>query len=110
LSIRFGVSSELGSLPRNVRLCVARLRAVGLPRNLRGPRAYLVEPHVASRAPLTRRPSKRPFTGRPASHALLSLRQRFYVGRPASGIVWLLTGGLFGIGWLIDFFLIPDFV
>lgn len=60
--------------------------------------------------PLTRRPSKRPFSGRPASHTLISLRQRFYVGRPASGIVWLLTGGLFGIGWLIDFFLIPDFV
>ena len=35
---------------------------------------------------------------------------RFYVGRPASGVVWLLTGGLFGIGWIIDFFLLPDFV
>ena len=35
---------------------------------------------------------------------------RFYVGRPASGLVWLLTGGLFGIGWIIDFFLLPDFV
>jgi hypothetical protein len=36
--------------------------------------------------------------------------QRFYVGRPVSGLVWLLTGGLFGIGWVIDFFLIPEFV
>lgn len=35
---------------------------------------------------------------------------RFYVGRPASGLVWLLTCGLFGIGWLVDFFLIPEFV
>ena len=35
---------------------------------------------------------------------------RFYVGRPASGLVWMLTGGLFGIGWIIDFFLLPDFV
>ena len=36
--------------------------------------------------------------------------QRFYVGRPMSGLVWLLTGGLFGVGWLIDVFLIPEFV
>ena len=27
---------------------------------------------------------------------------RFYVGRPISGIIWLLTGGLFFIGQLID--------
>jgi hypothetical protein len=44
------------------------------------------------------------------SLSLLISLQRFYIGRPASGIVWLLTGGLFGIGWIIDFFLIPDFV
>ncbi len=35
---------------------------------------------------------------------------RFYVGRPVSGAVWLFTGGLFGIGWIVDFFLIPEFV
>jgi hypothetical protein len=27
-----------------------------------------------------------------------------------SGLVWLFTGGLFGVGWIIDFFLIPEFV
>jgi hypothetical protein len=32
--------------------------------------------------------------------------QRFYAGKIKSGILWLLTGGLFGIGQLIDFILI----
>ena len=31
---------------------------------------------------------------------------RFYVGKMGSGIVWFLTGGLFGIGAFIDFFAI----
>ena len=32
---------------------------------------------------------------------------RFYFGKPVSGTVYLFTFGLFGIGWLIDLFLIP---
>ena len=32
---------------------------------------------------------------------------RFYFGKRTSGLVWLLTGGLLGVGWLIDLFLIP---
>ena len=32
---------------------------------------------------------------------------RFYYGRPISGLIWMLTGGFFLIGWLIDLFLIP---
>lgn len=33
---------------------------------------------------------------------------RFYYGKPISGTVWLCTLGIFGIGWIVDFFLIPS--
>ena len=32
---------------------------------------------------------------------------RFYYGRPKTGTLWFFTFGLFGVGWLIDLFLIP---
>jgi TM2 domain-containing membrane protein YozV len=32
---------------------------------------------------------------------------RFYYGRPWTGTLWFFTLGLFGIGWLIDAFLLP---
>ncbi|TNE67216.1 MAG: TM2 domain-containing protein [Alphaproteobacteria bacterium] len=32
---------------------------------------------------------------------------RFYIGRWFTGIIYLLTLGLFGIGWLMDMILIP---
>lgn len=31
---------------------------------------------------------------------------RFYVGKAGTGIIWLLTGGLVGIGWILDCLLI----
>jgi TM2 domain-containing membrane protein YozV len=33
---------------------------------------------------------------------------RFYFGKKWSGLLWLCTGGLFGVGWLIDVFFIPN--
>lgn len=35
---------------------------------------------------------------------------RFYLGRPISGVVQLLTFGLFGLWWLLDLILIPGIV
>jgi len=32
---------------------------------------------------------------------------RFYFGKRVSGTIWFFTGGLLGIGWLVDLFLIP---
>ncbi len=32
---------------------------------------------------------------------------RFYFGKPVSGTIWMFTFGLFGIGWIVDLFLIP---
>ena len=35
---------------------------------------------------------------------------RFYNGRWITGIIWLLTGGVFLIGQIVDLFLIPGMV
>lgn len=31
---------------------------------------------------------------------------RFYVGKIGTGLLWLFTGGMFGIGWIVDLVLI----
>jgi TM2 domain-containing membrane protein YozV len=41
------------------------------------------------------------------SFVLVAGVHRFYLGRYITGIIWLLTGGLFFIGTIIDAFLIP---
>jgi len=33
---------------------------------------------------------------------------RFYYGRPISGTIYFFTFGIFLIGWIVDFFLIPS--
>lgn len=33
---------------------------------------------------------------------------RFYYGKPITGTIWFFTLGLLGIGWIVDFFLIPS--
>lgn len=33
---------------------------------------------------------------------------RFYYGKKVTGVIWFLTLGLLGIGWIVDFFLIPQ--
>lgn len=33
---------------------------------------------------------------------------RFYYGKPLTGLLWFFTGGLLGIGWLVDVFFIPS--
>ena len=33
---------------------------------------------------------------------------RFYFGKPITGTLWLFTLGLLGVGWVVDFFLMPS--
>ncbi|MBC7532082.1 MAG: TM2 domain-containing protein [Oligoflexus sp.] len=35
---------------------------------------------------------------------------RFYLGKFGTGLLYLLTGGLLGIGWLYDFFMLNEIV
>jgi TM2 domain-containing membrane protein YozV len=32
---------------------------------------------------------------------------KFYLGRPFIGLLYFFTGGLFLVGWIVDFFTLP---
>jgi TM2 domain-containing membrane protein YozV len=42
-----------------------------------------------------------------AGFFFISGLHRFYMGRWVSGLLWLFTGGLCGVGQLIDLFFVP---
>lgn len=53
----------------------------------------------------------------PVGYALLALGlfgfcglHRLYAGRVISGVIWLLTGGLCGVGQIIDIFFLPRMI
>jgi len=41
---------------------------------------------------------------------IVSGLHRFYLGKWGTGLLWLLTGGLLGVGTVVDLFLIPGMV
>lgn len=62
-----------------------------------------VEDYVAPEVPVGEEPEKSWMTTLLLSIFLGGLGvHRFYVGKTGTGILWLITGGVFGIGYLVD--------
>ena len=91
----------------DVRQRNVRLRLVALLGYLWRAREYCSRPPLAPLRTPAPAPRYQPTTHLAPNPPSL---QRFYVGRPVSGLVWLFTGGLLGVGWVVDFFLLRDFV
>lgn len=69
--------------------------------------AYTSPPQFVKYVPVGYVRSHSPFLGYVFWIVGFTGAHRFYFGKPLTGALWFFTFGLFGIGWLVDAFLIP---